>query len=338
MAMEAYAVATAEAFKGLIDKPAMEAKHLNRPPFLFVLQIFMEVSKKSGFGRGLLTADEMTKDYYSTDAQLKVLTLKKINALVKRVEADEPYDLTVENVIRGTECDKTNKFLQALARAGKKGLNTDDMVAKINEKVAAVASKKTDGGQAAAVSNAPKEQSNPAPAQRGGHEREVAEMTKGAKIDTGRGGDADAEDVGKIRMGTLNRGGRNDPKKDDKKAMEVADQATQGAITIDAIKEYIQNMSQSINPMGKIIQFIDDDIESMKREYDNWARIYVNAKEQLEDKEKTIEAELQPYKDKIVAKEEQIREKKGQIDSLKSKILRNNIKIKKLMGDIIGTN
>lgn len=334
--MEAYAVETVELYKGFIDKPAMEAKHLNRPPFLFVLQIFMEVSKKTGFGKGLLTADEMTKDYYATDAQLKVLTLKKINALVKRIETEEPYDLTVENVIRGTECDKTNKFLQALAKAAKKGINTDDMVAKINDKVAAVSTKKTDGAIAPTTSNQSKPQD--APAQRGGHEREVAEMTKGAKIEGTRGPEGENEDAGKIRMGTLNRGGRHDTKKEDKKAQEVAEQAAQGAITIDGIKEYIQNISQSINPMGKIIQFIDDDVESMKREYDNWSKIYSNAKEQLEDKEKTIEAELQPYKDKIVAKEEQIREKKGQIDSLKSKILRNNMKIKKLMGDIIGTN
>jgi hypothetical protein len=335
--MQDFAVATAEAYQGFIDKPVMEAKHLNRPPFLFVLQIFIEVSKKTGFGKGLLTADEMTKDHYNTDAQLKVLTLKKINALVKRIESDDPYELTVENVIRGTDCDKTNKFLQALAKAAKKGVNTDDMVAKINDKVAAVASKKQDGGNPSAATMPTKEPKEAAP-QRGGHEREVAEMTRGAKIEGAKGQEGDQEDTGKIRMGTLNRGGRHDTRKDDKKTQEVADQAAQGAITVDSIKEYIQNISQSINPMGKIIQFIDDDIESMKREYDNWARIYSGAKEQLEDKEKAIEAELQPYKDKIVAKEEQIREKKGQIDSLKSKILRNNLKVKKLMGDIIGTN
>jgi Microtubule-binding protein MIP-T3 C-terminal region/Microtubule-binding protein MIP-T3 CH-like domain len=332
--MESYATATAQAYTGFIDNPAMNPKYLNKPPFAWILMIFTEVTKKTGFGKGLFSAEEQSKDYY-TEPQMKVFALKKINALVKRVAPEEQYELTVENVVRGTECDKTNRFLQVLAIAAKKESNTDDIVSKIVEKANAAAGKGK-GDIKGAASQPTKDQ--PAAQNLGGHQREVAEMAQGAQIEGKNRGEAEPEDPGKIRMGTLNRGGRKDTKNLDRKSDEPIDNNTQGAATIEGIKESIQNISQSINPMGKIIQFIDDDVDSMKREYDSWARIYVGAKEQLEDKEKVIEAELQPYKDKIVAKEEQIREKKGQIDSLKSKILRNNLKVKKLLGDIIGSN
>ena len=94
----------------------------------------------------------------------------------------------------------------------------------------------------------------------------------------GKGGkDAEGDDASKIRMGTLNRGARKDTKTDGK---AVADAEPGQAVTsLDSMKEAIQNITQSINPMGKIIQFIDDDIESMKREYDGWARMYANSQE-----------------------------------------------------------
>ena len=204
--MEEYAVPTMEAYQGFIDKPSMDAKYLNKPPFLYVLQIFLEVSNKTGFGKGLFTPQETTKEHY-TDPTLKLLALKKINALVKRVEPDEPYELTVENIVRGTECDKTNRFLQMLAQAAKKGTNTDDLVAMILERAAG---KKGGSAERTPSNNQQPGQDN----NKGGHLREVAEMTKEAKISGGKGHE-EGEDASKIRMGTLNRG-KKDTKVDDK--------------------------------------------------------------------------------------------------------------------------
>jgi hypothetical protein len=345
--MDEYVNQTTNAFKGLIDKPPMEPKHLQRPPFLFIVKVFEEVMNKTGFGKGLCTEEEFNKDFYSTP-QLKVLFLKKINALVKAVEG--PNDLVPENVVKGTECEKTNVFLQKLASAARKGKNTDDIVAKILDKI------NNKGGQAAApaertpnatpsqpssqgLQRAGSNAAQPAKPERAGHKRDVDEMANQANM----GGDKpETEDPGKIRMGVVARGNaRQNTNTQGARATEAANQGSadgQTITTIEGMKDSIQNITQSINPMGKIIQFIDDDVESMKREYDSWARMYLASQEQLEDKEKLIEAELQPYKDKIVGKEEQIREKKGQIDSLKSKILRNNLKIKKLLSGIIGAS
>ena len=339
--MEDWVQATQEAYRGFIERPPMEQKHLSGPPFMFIIQVFFEVTSKTGFGKGLFDAAEFTKDFYTTP-QKKVFAMKKLIHLVRMVEGK--IEITPENIVRGEECDKTNIFLQKLAKAAKAGTNTEDHVAKILDKI------NSKGGAGDAPENASAAGSKlqagePKPQPMlSGHQRDVADLTKEAKI---AGNEPEASEAGGIRMGTLNRGGKRQDSKvvagpsaniGEKGPAEAADQAGQAATSIDTLKEAIQNITQSINPMGKIIQFMDDDVESMKREFDSWARIYAGAKEQLDDKEKAIEAELQPYKDKIVAKEEQIREKKGQIDSLKSKILRNNIKIKKLLSDIVGAN
>lgn len=336
--MEDWVQATQEAYKGFIERPPMEQKHLSRPPFMFIIQVFFEVMTKTGFGKGLFEPAEFTKDHY-TDPQKKVFVLKKLIHLVRMAEGK--FEITPENIVRGTECDKTNLLLQKLAKAAKSGTNTDDLVAKILDKI------NSKGGAGDAPENASaaagKLQAPDARAQPmlSGHQRDVADLAKEAKI---AANEPEAGDAGGIRMGSLNRAGKRQDSRvvagpaaslGEKAPAEAADQAV---TSISALKDAIQNITQSINPMGKIIQFMDDDVESMKREFDSWARIYAGAKEQLEDKEKAIEAELQPYKDKIVAKEEQIREKKGQIDSLKSKILRNNLKIKKLLSDIVGAN
>jgi hypothetical protein len=333
--MEQYWLPTIEAFKGFIDKPAMDEKLLGRPPFLYIMQIYVETLKVTGFGEGLYTEEELKKDYYN-DSTKKLFFLKKLAALVKMLEGK--FELTIENIVRGTECQQTNVFLQKLASAAKKRSNTSEYVRKILDKI--------NGGQGEGDAPAPSqkeparnpEAARPNPVNRqgtnemGGHQREVREMTNKAN---NLGSNEEKEEEGnKIQFGTLERGRKKDTRIENK-----AGGGEEAAVaTIDGMKDIIQSITQNINPMGKIIQFIDDDIESMKREHDNWSRIYSTSVEQLEDKEKLIDAEMQPYKDKIIAKEEQTREKKAQIESLKTKILRNNLKIEKLLSDIVGSH
>lgn len=114
------------------------------------------------------------------------------------------------------------------------------------------------------------------------------------------------------------------------------DEDGKNGTSIEGLKSLIQKITQSTNPLGKIIEFADDDVESMSKEFQNWARVYENSKSKLEEVEKKIEDDLQTYKDKITTKEEQIREKKSQIQSVKTTLLRNNEKIQRLLQGIVG--
>lgn len=82
---------------------------------------------------------------------------------------------------------------------------------------------------------------------------------------------------------------------------------------------------------------VDDDLESMNKEYDSWTKVYIASKEKMKDKEREIEGELQALNDKITSKDEQIKERKAQIEAVKTQILRNSKKIEKLLNDIVGS-
>lgn len=319
---------TRDMYVGWISQPPMEPKYLAKPPFPWILKIVEQVQAKTNFANGLFTPAELTKEYYE-NAQLKTMFLKKIHAVVKAVTG--PFELAPASVLAGQDVDKTHVFLQKLAEGAKSGANTDDIVRKILDKI---------GGKS--IADAPVKQPTASettaqaeqPAMKS-HADDVNRMAREAAA-AGNGGNTAAEEAdSKIRMGNLRANKQKSNIIESKLNNETVIDVGQAA-SIDSMKTMIQSINQSVNPMGKIIQFIDDDIDSMKREYDSWAKIHTAAQEELEDKEKAIEAELQPYKDKIISKEEQIREKRGQIDSLKSKILRGNEKIAKLLHDIIG--
>jgi hypothetical protein len=59
--------ATAAAYEGLIKKPEMKEKNLSRPPFKFIVAIFTELQKSTGFGNGLFTPDEIPEVTFPPD-------------------------------------------------------------------------------------------------------------------------------------------------------------------------------------------------------------------------------------------------------------------------------
>lgn len=43
---------------------------------------------------------------------------------------------------------------------------------------------------------------------------------------------------------------------------------------IENLKELIQKLVRSVNPLGKLMDFVQEDIDSMQREYSKWNEIY----------------------------------------------------------------
>ena len=259
--MEEWVQATQEAYKGFIERPPMEQKHLSRPPFMFIIQIFFEVMTKTGFGKGLYEPVEFTKDYF-TDPQKKVFVLKKLIHLVRMVEGK--FEILPENIVRGTDCDKTNVFLQKLAKAAKSGTNTDELVSKILDK----ASKGGAGGagdtQELASAPGSKLQAPEAKTQHmlSGHQRDVADLTKEAKI---AANEPEAGEAGGIRMGSLNRAGKRQDSRvlagpsasiGEKAPAEAADQAV---TSIATLKEAIQKAQR----LGSSSSIGEDDGEQL---------------------------------------------------------------------------
>jgi hypothetical protein len=110
--------ATTQALLGpLIQRPKLTEKLLSKPPFRFLHDVVMEVSRATGFGQGLYTAEESDSANVNEKEQ-KIVFLEKIIKVV----GFQLNTLVVANplkIIAGKEPQDTNNFLQLLAVAAK---------------------------------------------------------------------------------------------------------------------------------------------------------------------------------------------------------------------------
>merc|ERR1712195_104542 len=66
---------------------------------------------------------------------------------------------------------------------------------------------------------------------------------------------------------------------------------------IEFMKKAIQVLCQSTNPLGKSIDFVTDDIESMNKEYEHWRKESQACQRDLEEQQKITEEVVQPLQD-----------------------------------------
>ena len=55
---------TAEMYSSLFDNPKMSKKHLQRPPFKYILHIIIKTMKVQNFANGLFTENELDMSFY----------------------------------------------------------------------------------------------------------------------------------------------------------------------------------------------------------------------------------------------------------------------------------
>lgn len=101
----------------LITRPKLTDKLLAKPPFRFLFDIVMEVTKATGFARFLYNEDEMNSANITEKAQ-KLNFLEKIIKVVglqlNTIVVAQPM-----KIIAGQDAENTNIFLQQLAIAAK---------------------------------------------------------------------------------------------------------------------------------------------------------------------------------------------------------------------------
>ena len=141
--------------------------------------------------------------------------------------------------------------------------------------------------------------------------QEAAALMADAEDDAGK--QATAEDAGpKIKMGRI--GGKRGKKKAAGGAADGAagdaytkklggmgagdmDSRPTGALNendIEFMKKAIQILCQSTNPLGKSIDFVTDDVDSMSKEYEHWRKEAIQCNQALEDQQKVTEEVVQP--------------------------------------------
>ena len=353
---------TAEMFTSLIKRPKMEEKNLTRPPFKFILAVYQETVKETGFAQGLFSNEDLNGEF---DRNKKIDFLTKMIKVVT-VALGEECPAKVNMIIAGKECEATNTLLQMLYKCATTIKDSTKYVNQVLGKAEPEPPKEEPKREPKKKERepSPKRRENTPPREEPpkkkspSPERNRRPSPKNAKNEDEGGyyanqvkAQVERENIkdddttlkselgGKkgISMKLRNRNKRENASVAGTAGIPQEEVKNQDLTDIDGLKGLIQSITQATNPLGKIVEMIDDDLESMGKEYDNWTRVYNQSKEKMKDREKEIEGDLQTLYDKITSKDEQIKEKKAQIEAIKTQQMRNAKKIEKLQNDIVGS-
>ena len=104
---------------------------------------------------------------------------------------------------------------------------------------------------------------------------------------------------------------------------------------IEFMKKAIQVLCQSTNPLGKSIDYVTDDVDSMSKEFEHWRKEAIQCTQALDEQRKITEELIHPLQDTLAELEEKIKEQMGKVTSIRSQILRNDITISNLLYSVI---
>lgn len=96
-------------------------------------------------------------------------------------------------------------------------------------------------------------------------------------------------------------------------------------------------LCQSTNPLGKSIDYVSDDVDSMSKEYEHWRKEAIQCTHDLDDQKKLTDEIIQPLQHSLAELEEKIREQQSKVTSIRSQILRNDITVSNLLYSVIQT-
>merc|ERR1719463_764864 len=125
------------------------------------------------------------------------------------------------------------------------------------------------------------------------------------------------DEAGGIKMGRLKR------KKDQNQALAQVD--------IIKLGESIQELCQAVNPLGKSIDLVYQDIANMGKELDHWKQENRDAQDLYQRELKTTEETLVPLYRKLDELEEKLVEQRSKIAGARSRIAKNDINIQNLL-------
>uniref|UniRef100_A0A182VYT9 TRAF3-interacting protein 1 n=1 Tax=Anopheles minimus TaxID=112268 RepID=A0A182VYT9_9DIPT len=110
----------------------------------------------------------------------------------------------------------------------------------------------------------------------------------------------------------------------------TAGQRQSSAKQMESLRESIQKLTRSVNPLGKLMDFIQEDIDSMERELASWQQIYTQSMVELNKERSATENAIEPLKQQLQQIEINIKEYRDMIDTTRSNILQNEQKIERL--------
>lgn len=338
---------TIKLYDNFIEYPQMNEKHLKRPPFKYIFHIFLSTATKTNFADGMLEEEELSPDFYTTPER-KMAFLKKVFKFVYGV-LNKGVPVKPTNIIKGVECDKTNEFLQDLHAVAVSGATyksvqnkeNADAGGKINAKAAKdVEEKKPASRTEVDATNSKQQVESVKPSkEKVKNETKQADAAKHGRVVNNAVRNIENEDkILKKQDDDSDQNGSSIKMGQISKRLSKADSELEDngnfEFKLSELKQYIQRITQNSNPLGKLVEFIDDDLDNMNKECKRWQDIYREASDKLDKAEQESEKEHQHYYTKLMELDEQIFEQDSKVKALKSQVLKNNAKIQGVLNKL----
>ncbi|XP_059149922.1 TRAF3-interacting protein 1-like isoform X2 [Physella acuta] len=103
---------------------------------------------------------------------------------------------------------------------------------------------------------------------------------------------------------------------------------------VDKLRASIQSLTRSANPLGKVMDYVQEDLDSMQQELDKWRA--ENAQHALDLKRETnvTDRAVEPLKQQLTELDRAIKDQLDQIAATKANIIKNDQKIQKMLKGI----
>lgn len=103
---------------------------------------------------------------------------------------------------------------------------------------------------------------------------------------------------------------------------------------MDALRNSIQTLTRSANPLGKMMDYVQEDLDSMQKEMVTWKDENEENIRELKMEQTRTNDVLEPLKAKLANIDQQIADQLDLIAATKSSILRNEDRIHKMLSSI----
>ena len=348
--MSDYWSKTGELFKTIIEKPKMTEKFLKKPPPKYIYDMIMNTMKATGFPKGLFTDEEMDPKFFESDPRNKIEIFQKVIDISKIV-TNENFEIKCTNILKGEEPDKTNYFLQMFFKAATNGKDNSKFIQKYldHKRKKAEERKKKEAEASQSKQEAPKKQE---PQREQQEKKQIVSQPVNQTKKAPKGiisenddkepemtsNDKDLSSETKIKKGTGMKFEKHIFMHDsvmDEDGKKEQTKTKVSKVDLEAIKTHVQEITKNSNPIGKIVEFIGDDIDMMNKELQNWIKESKSYKERYDEEIKKSDETLLPLQNELLELEDSIRDEQMQIKSIKSRLIKNEKIIQNLITNVI---
>eukprot|EP00055_Hartaetosiga_balthica_P000827 m.137555 g.137555 ORF g.137555 m.137555 type:complete len:505 (-) comp11907_c0_seq1:45-1559(-) len=165
-----------------------------------------------------------------------------------------------------------------------------------------------------------------------GDAKDVAQpSTSSATFDTDDGGERGAL-MRKIIAKKQVEGSGDENSHDNDAQKKLDRQHTQKEI--EQLRDSVQKLCKSTNPLGRLVDYLLEDVESMKKEMTTWKKESQEYTSKMASEEMKLQESLEPLRGELNDLTQQVVDKQSLILSQKAKVLENQDKINRILSNL----